>query len=118
MFKLIGLMTLQSLFLVVSQVFLKIGLKSVNLTEFSLSLILKTLMIYQLWIAMTLMGLAGGIWFYVLKKYEFSMAYPMVSISYVFAVLVSLFIFHETIPVTRYIGVFIILIGVIIVSIK
>ncbi|MCF8296745.1 MAG: EamA family transporter [Saprospiraceae bacterium] len=64
------------------------------------------------------MGLAAVIWFYVLKKFEFGLAYPMISISYVFALLVSVIIFKETIPLTRYLGVSIIIIGVIILFIK
>ena len=52
------------------------------------------------------------IWMYVLKKYEFSLAYPLLSISYIIGLLAAYFIFHETIPLTRWIGVIIVMIGV------
>ena len=39
------------------------------------------------------------------------MAYPMVSLSYVFGMLAALLFFHETIPPTRWLGVFLIITG-------
>jgi undecaprenyl phosphate-alpha-L-ara4N flippase subunit ArnE len=60
-----------------------------------------------------LCALAGMlIWMYVLKKYEFSVAYPLLSISYVIGLLSAHFIFHEAVPLTRWIGVVIVMIGV------
>jgi undecaprenyl phosphate-alpha-L-ara4N flippase subunit ArnE len=52
------------------------------------------------------------VWMYVLKKYEFSLAYPLLSISYIIGLLAAQFIFYEAIPLTRWIGVVIIMIGV------
>ena len=40
------------------------------------------------------------------------MAYPLISISYIFGVLAARFVFHETIPLTRWIGVLVIIVGV------
>jgi undecaprenyl phosphate-alpha-L-ara4N flippase subunit ArnE len=61
---------------------------------------------------------ASLIWFYVLKKYDFSLAYPMISISYVFGILAAYFIFHEPIVWTRWLGVAIIIVGVILIAQK
>jgi undecaprenyl phosphate-alpha-L-ara4N flippase subunit ArnE len=52
------------------------------------------------------------VWMFVLKKYDFSLAYPLLSISYIIGLLVAYFFFHETIPLTRWIGVLIVMIGV------
>lgn len=52
------------------------------------------------------------VWMYVLKRYEFGLAYPLLSISYIIGLLAAMFIFHETVPLTRWIGVAIIMIGV------
>ena len=52
------------------------------------------------------------VWMYTLKHYDFSLAYPLLSISYVIGLLAAFFIFHETIPLTRWIGVVIVMIGV------
>ena len=57
------------------------------------------------------MIIATLIWFYILKHHEFSLAYPLISISYIFMMLASIFIFHETIPLTRWVGVVLILVG-------
>lgn len=46
MLKLIVLMTSQSLFLVGSQVFLKMGLKTIDFSKFSIEVIFKMLLIY------------------------------------------------------------------------
>jgi len=48
-----------------------------------------------------------------LKHFEFSIAYPMTAIAYVFGMLAAIFIFHETVSFTRWIGVGLIIIGVI-----
>lgn len=52
------------------------------------------------------------VWMYVLKHYEFSLAYPLLSISYIIGLLSAQFIFHEAVPLTRWIGVVIVMIGV------
>jgi undecaprenyl phosphate-alpha-L-ara4N flippase subunit ArnE len=52
------------------------------------------------------------LWFYILKNNELSLAYPLISISYIFGALAAVFIFHETIPFTRWIGILFIMIGV------
>jgi undecaprenyl phosphate-alpha-L-ara4N flippase subunit ArnE len=52
------------------------------------------------------------IWFYILKNNDLSLAYPLISISYVFGTLAAIFIFHETVPFMRWIGILLIMIGV------
>ena len=55
-------------------------------------------------------------WWFLLKKFPFSMAYPMISLSYVFGMLAAIFIFHESIPATRWIGVFLIMSGCVLIA--
>ena len=47
----------------------------------------------------------------IAKKYPFSMAYPLASMSYVFGMLAAIFIFHEDVPLTRWLGVVLIMGG-------
>lgn len=112
MHKLIGLVTLQSLLLVMTQVFLKASLMVIGKFEWSWHFIKVLLSTWQL----ALCGVFGIstmiLYIYILKNYDFSLAYPLTCISYVFGLLAALFIFHESIPLTRWIGVFIIVIGV------
>ena len=58
------------------------------------------------------MATATILWFYILKHNELSLAYPLISISYIFATLAAIFIFHETVPLTRWVGVLLIMAGV------
>lgn len=60
------------------------------------------------------------LWFYIIStaKDKFSMVYPFGSLAYVFGVLVAMVIFKETIPVNRWIGVGLIVLGVICIARK
>ena len=57
------------------------------------------------------MTLAMVLWGYILKHFEFSVAYPITAFAYVFGVLAAIFIFHETVSFTRWVGVFFIVLG-------
>ncbi|MDD2641760.1 MAG: EamA family transporter [Bacteroidales bacterium] len=56
--------------------------------------------------------LATVLWMHILKHFPFSLAYPITSISYVFGMIAAYLIFHETIPLSRWIGVLFIMAGV------
>jgi undecaprenyl phosphate-alpha-L-ara4N flippase subunit ArnE len=62
------------------------------------------------------MAAATFLWLYIIKYFEFSVAYPMISISYIFGMLAAIFIFHETVPIIRWIGVLLIMAGVILIA--
>lgn len=117
MIKLIIYMTFQSLFLVLSQIFLKKAMQSIEIINFNLSIVFE--IIKNIWIYLTFisLGLSGVIWVFVLKRYDFSIAYPMVSISYIFALIMSKYYLHEKINLTMVAGVAIIILGIIVLSI-
>lgn len=52
------------------------------------------------------------LWMKILRTYPLSLAYPFTGVAYVFGMLAALLIFQETIPVTRWIGVALIIGGV------
>ena len=52
------------------------------------------------------------LWGYILKHFPFSVAYPITAFAYVFGMLAAMFVFKESIPSTRWIGVGLIIIGV------
>ena len=56
---------------------------------------------------------ATVLWGFILKHFTFSIAYPLTAFAYIFGILAAIFIFHETVPVTRWIGVGFIILGVI-----
>ncbi len=60
---------------------------------------------------------AGVLWMYIVKHFPLSMAYPMVSLSYVFGMIAAIVFFHETVDITKWIGVLLIMAGCTLISI-
>jgi uncharacterized membrane protein len=58
------------------------------------------------------------IWSSILSKIDLSMAVPIASFSYILVALVSILFLHETITLLRWMGIFLILTGVIFVSVS
>jgi undecaprenyl phosphate-alpha-L-ara4N flippase subunit ArnE len=112
MWKIILLSTLQCLFLSAGQVFLKYAMNRMGTLSFSRAFFGELLANWSLLAWGLCMGAATFLWLYILKHVEFSIAYPLISISYIFGMLAAIFVFHETVPLTRWIGVFLIMIGV------
>ena len=56
-------------------------------------------------------GVSAILWLDVLSKLDFSMAFPMVSLTYVFSLVIGRFVFHETVGLDRIVGVCLILAG-------
>ncbi len=54
---------------------------------------------------------ASLLWMYILKNFPFSMAYPMISLSYVIAMFSAILFFHETVPAHRWMGCALIVCG-------
>jgi drug/metabolite transporter (DMT)-like permease len=51
------------------------------------------------------------LWIYALSNFDVSFAFPLVSLSYVFAGIFSIIFLKETIPVMRWAGIFVIVTG-------
>ena len=58
------------------------------------------------------------LWSYALKKLPFSQAYPLSSLSFIFGMILAYFMFQESIPFTRWVGVFLIVAGCFLISMK
>lgn len=56
-------------------------------------------------------GAGSVLWFYIIKHYPFSMAYPLVSLSYVFGMIAAVVFFHEQVDCLKWIGVLLIMAG-------
>jgi multidrug transporter EmrE-like cation transporter len=63
-------------------------------------------------VGFVLYGLSSILWLDVLSKLEFSLAFPMVGLTYVFTLLIGRFFFGETIGWERMLGVALIIGGV------
>lgn len=108
---LIPLAVAQSLLLAAGQVFLKFALA--RMLPFSMSLAFwKSVFVNWQFAACGICYGAGSLlWFYILKHFPFSMAYPMVSLSYVFGMIAAVVFFHEPVSLTKWLGVLLIMAG-------
>lgn len=111
MLKLLLLSLSQSACLAAGQVFLKIAMKNAPKFSFTWPVIKDYLTNWNLLFSGLSMGVATLLWFYILKHVDFSIAYPLISFSYVFGMLAAVFIFHESVPPTRWIGLALIVSG-------
>ncbi len=115
-----GLFLISLLASVAGQFFLKTGANQLGQVTSgnAVSLVLKILTTPALLAGLTCYGLGAVFYILVLTRVDLSVAGPAIALSYVFALLVGLFVFKEAIPITRYIGLGLIVAGVILVIFK
>lgn len=116
MLKLLTLSVIQCAFLTASQIFLKFAMGSIGNFSFSWKFFSRLLTNWQFACSGISIALASILWFHIIRNYDFSIAYPMISLSYVFGILAAVFIFNEPVPVTRWIGVAFIIVGVVLIA--
>jgi undecaprenyl phosphate-alpha-L-ara4N flippase subunit ArnE len=116
MWKLILLSVAQCLFLCGGQVFLKLAMERTGAFRLAWDFFRSLLVNWHFLASGLCMAAASGLWMYMLKRYELSVVYPMISISYVFGMLAAIYIFHETVPFVRWIGVLLIMTGVVLIA--
>jgi len=86
------------------------GLRMDNLVQVLYSpLILLGIVIY---------GIATVLWLAVLSRLPLSIAYPLQSLAFVLGLAVAFFLFHEVVPLNRWIGALIIICGIAVLSWK
>ena len=109
--KLLLISVVQSSLLCAGQVLLKFALQALGTPSWSMAFVLRSLANWWLLACGLCYGAATLLWLYIIKHYPFSMAYPMISLSYVFGMLAAVFIFHEQVPLARWGGVLLIIAG-------
>ncbi len=109
--QLIPLAILQSLLLAGGQVFLKLALERMLPFGWNWQFWGSVLANWQFALCGLLYGAGTVLWFYIIKHFPFSMAYPMVSLSYVFGMIAAMLVFHEEVSLTRWLGVLLIMAG-------
>lgn len=102
---------IQSILLVAGQVLLKFALA--RMLPFAMSVeFWKSVFVNPQFAACGVCYGAGSLlWFYIIKNHPFSMAYPLVSLSYVFGMFAAIIFFNEPVSVTKWIGVLLIMLG-------
>ncbi len=67
-------------------------------------------------LGLTLYGIGAVAWIAVLARLDLSLAYPLLALNFVLITLSSRLILGETVPTMRWIGMFVICVGIIIVA--
>ena len=98
----------------VAQYFLKMGVSAVSEKSKNISEIIKSgVTNWYLLSGLFCYGLSLLLWFYVLSKMELSKAYPLVSLGYVFTLILGYCFLNETITVSKVAGIVLIMVGVV-----
>ncbi len=61
-------------------------------------------------------GLSSIFWLAVLSRFEISLVYPMVSLAYGVVAIASLILFKENVTMIRWVGIGVIILGVVLIS--
>ena len=91
------------------QLFFKLGAP-----QFSLSLDL--IYNWKFILGLTLYGLATVLFMFALKNSNLSLAYPLIATSYIWVPILSLAFLAEPFPMYKWVGIFFILLGVVVIS--
>jgi undecaprenyl phosphate-alpha-L-ara4N flippase subunit ArnE len=114
--KVILLTVLQCFLLASGQVCFKLAVEKITKFQFSWTYFCDILANWWLLASGICLVSATILWGYILKHFEFSVAYPVTAFAYIFGMLAAIFIFHETVSITRWIGVALIILGVILIA--
>jgi drug/metabolite transporter (DMT)-like permease len=106
------LIILNILCLVSGQTAWKIGLQNVKLHGSIISKFFQIVFSPPIFLGFVLYIVATVIWMYLLSKLPLSFLYPLQSLAYILSLFIGLLVFKEVIPITRWIGTAVILLGV------
>ncbi len=106
----VGLMILTTIFTSAAQVFYKFGAAKL---EFSLISLITN---YQLIIGVVLYVLGAVIMITAFRGGEVSVLYPIIATSYIWVSLMSIWFFKESVGFFRWVGVFVIIAGIVLVN--
>nr|MBP7471453.1 EamA family transporter [Prevotella sp.] len=111
MWRLIPFSILQCILLSSGQVFLKFALMKMPPFGWNKEFWISILYNWQFALCGICYGLGSILWMYILKNFPFSMAYPMISLSYVIGMFSAIIFFHEDVNAAKWIGVTLIIGG-------
>lgn len=110
------LCVLNALLMAAGQVLFKMGAKGKNMDSFTE--IINVLISPVVILALIIYAATTILWLYILTKTPLSYAQPIQVLAIPTVVIISLYMFNEAVPTTRWIGIAIICIGVFIGSLK
>ena len=105
----------------ISQLFLKSAINSselhVNSIKRAIRLVIDLIKIPRVWIGFIFSVVSLTIWLYVLAKYDLNFAFSIDSMRYVLIALASVLILKEKIGALRWLGIFTVICGIMLVAI-
>lgn len=101
---------LNTMLMVIGQMLFKIGSKGKEFN--SIISIISVLFSPVVLLALCLYAGTTVLWLYILSKVEISYAYPIQALAFPIVLVMSSFVFHEQIPLNRWIGALIVFAGV------
>ena len=107
-----ALILLNTLILVSGQFLWKFGMMNKENSFSSVGEVIKLLLSPYILSGLTMYGFATVLWLFILTRVPLSVAYPLQSLAYVFAVFGAYFIFNESLSIMKIAGVLLIIIGV------
>jgi drug/metabolite transporter (DMT)-like permease len=99
-----------------AQLTLKAGMDRVGGSDGAVALFRGAAMTPLVWLGLVLFGLSALVWLVVLSKTSLSFAYPFASLTYVLIVVFDRFVLHEPVPPARWLGVALIVSGILVVA--
>ncbi len=104
-------------FSALAQLTMKMGMTRIRLSGASGAELFRSIALSPFVIGgLALYGFGAVLWLMVLSKAPLSMAYPLVSLGFIFVALLSWSVLGETLPLTRILGIGLILAGVVLVG--
>jgi len=104
-------------FAVIGQFLLKQGIMSQELSM-NFRSIISAFFSIKVFFGFFLYGISSIFWLFVLKKLPLSVAYPSLSLTYIFVVILSVFILKEPFSIQKLFGIFFIFVGVCLLNIN
>ena len=101
----------QSMLLAGGQVFLKSAMAKIKPFGWNWNFWGSLFFNWQFAASGLLFGTSSVLWMYIIKNFPLSVAYPMISLSYVFGMLSAIVFFHEEVTPTKWMGVALIMAG-------
>ena len=111
MWRVIYLAVAQSAILAAGQVFLKYAMARFAPFGWNRTFWMSFLTNWQFLCCGVCYASASLLWMYIVKHYPLSVAYPMISLSYVFGMIAALVFFHESVSAVKWIGIALIMAG-------
>ena len=111
MWQLIPFSLLQCILLSGGQVFLKCAMMKTDDFKWSWNYFYNLLTNWQFMACGICYGAGSILWMYIIKNFPFSLAYPMISLSYIIGMFSAIIFFHEEVTYTKWIGVLLIMGG-------